>query len=148
MADTKKILAEMFSRFLNIDVSDEVQDKLLSLTEKIEKSIHEDLDLSTVQGQNTLKILLGTLVAYSWGIGMHPFHNPDTDLDGNFVEVRSSKDIMVPLKDLKAIRYLKKDKYGRVKKALFEPDQNARIRSQIDGLLEEITVNKWQEEEF
>ena len=148
MADTRKIVVEMFSRFLNIEVSDDVQERLVSLVEKIEKSIHDDLDLSTVQGENTLKVLLGTILAYGWGIGMHPFHNPDQDQDGNVLEVRASKDIMVPIKDVKAIRYLKKDKYGRVKKALFEPDQNARVRSQIDGLLEEIAVNKWQEEEF
>ena len=79
---------------------------------------------------------------------MHPFHNPSQDIDGKLLEVRASKDILVPVKDLKAIRYLKKDKYGRVRKALFEPDQNARVRGQIDSLLSEIAVNKWQEEEF
>jgi hypothetical protein len=52
------------------------------------------------------------------------------------------------MKDLKAMRYLKKDKYGRVRKALFEPDQNAQVRSQIDKLLDEIAASKWQEEEF
>ena len=88
------------------------------------------------------------LLAYGWGLGMHPFHNPIKDLDGKLLEVRASKDILVPIKDLKAVRYLKKDKYGRVRKALFEPDQNARVRGQIDNLLSEITMTKWQEEEF
>jgi hypothetical protein len=138
----------MFSRFLNIDVSDEVKGRLVSLVERIELSIREDLDLSTVQGENTLRVLLGTLLAYGWGLGMHPYHNPSKDLEGKPIEVRASKDILVTLSDLKALRYLKKDKYGRVRKVLFEPDQNARVRSQIDGLLLEISASKWQEGEF
>ena len=148
MADTQKVVAEMFSRFLNIEVNDETMNRLVNLVEKVEGSIDEDLDLGTVQGQNTLKALLGTLLAYAWGIGMHPYHNPDYDSEGHLLEVRASRDILVPIKDLKAVRYLKKDQYGRIKKALFEPDQNARVRSQIDGLLTEIHQNKWQEEEF
>ena len=148
MAETHKTVAEMFSRFLNIEIDEDVAEKLVSLVERVEASIKGDLDLTTVQGENQLKQLLGTLIAYGWGLGMHPFHNPDQDGEGKLLEVRASKDILVPIKDLKAIRYLKKDKYGRVRKALFEPDQNARIRSQIDGLLTEISVSKWQEEEF
>ncbi len=148
MADTQRVLAEMFSRFLNFEVNEETMGRLVNLVEKVEDSIGDDLDLATVQGRNTLKVLLSTLLAYSWGIGMHPYHNPDVDLDENPLEVRASKDILVSIKDLKAVRYLKKDQYGRIKKALFEPDQNARVRSQIDGLLNEIHDNKWQEEEF
>lgn len=148
MAETRKVVTEMFSRFLNIQVEGEALERLVALVDKVESSIDEDLDLSTVQGRNTLKVLLGTLLAYGWGIGMHPFHNPERDMDGRPLEVRVSKDILVTLKDLQALRYLKKDQYGRVKKALFEPDQNARVRSQIDGLLTEIHSSKWQEEEF
>ncbi|MCP4548923.1 MAG: hypothetical protein GY835_20915 [bacterium] len=148
MAETRKTVAEMFSRFLNIQLTDDVYDKLIPLVEKVEKSITDDLDLTTVQGQNTLKVLLSTLMAYCWGIGMHPYHNPIEDNGGKPLEVRASKDILVPIKDMQAVRYLKKDKYGRVRKALFETDQNSRVRRQIDDLLEEITVNKWQEEEF
>lgn len=148
MADTRKVVTEMFSRFLNIEVGEETMDRLVTLVEKVENSVDADLDLSTVQGRNTLKALLGTLLAYAWGLGMHPYHNPDHDLEGHKVEVRASKDILVPVEDLKAVRYLKKDQYGRIKKALFEPDVNARVKSQIDDLLGEIHQNKWQEEEF
>jgi len=148
MAESRKVVAEMFSRFLNIELSEDSLERLVALVDKVERSIDEDLDLSTVQGRNTLRVLLGTLIAYGWGIGMHPFHNPDQDMDGRPLEVRASKDILVSLKDIKALRYLKKDQYGRVKKALFEPDQNARVRSQIDGMLGEIHSSKWQEEEF
>lgn len=148
MAESRKVVAEMFSRFLNIELSEDSLERLVALVDKVERSIDEDLDLSTVQGRNTLRVLLGTLIAYGWGIGMHPFHNPDQDMDGHPLEVRASKDILVSLRDIKALRYLKKDQYGRVKKALFEPDQNARVRSQIDGMLGEIHSSKWQEEEF
>lgn len=147
MAETRKVLADMFDRFLGIEVSPDIQEKLVSILDKVEASIQDDMDLDTVQGRNTLRMLLATLVAYGWGIGMHPFHNPARDKEGRPMEVRASKDILVPVEDLQSIRYLKKDKYGRVRKALFEPDQNARVRSQIDGLLAEIAVNKWQEED-
>jgi hypothetical protein len=147
MAETRNVLADMFDRFLGIEVTADIQEKLVSIVDKVEASIRDDMDLGTVQGQNTLRMLLATLVAYGWGIGMHPYHNPPRDKSGRILEVRASKDILVPVEDLQSIRYLKKDKYGRVRKALFEPDQNARVRSQIDGLLAEIAVNKWQEEE-
>jgi len=49
------------------------------------------------------------------------------------------------METLKAIRYVKKDEYGRVRKALFEPDQNARIWSSIDEMLARLAKDKWQE---
>jgi len=148
MAVTRKVVAEMFSRFLNIELDDEVLDKLVALIDRVEDSIRKDLDLSTVQGEKNLKALLGTLLAYGWGLGMHPYYNPSVDQEGKLLEVRASKDILVPVKDLKAVRYVKKDQYGRVRKALFEPDQNARVRGQIDSLLSDISASKWQEEDF
>ena len=143
MAQTRKVVEEMFARFLNIDIPEPLTERLLRLIERIENSITDDLDLSTVQGQNTLKVLLGTLVSYAWGLGMHPFNNPVLDRDGEALEIRSSKDILVPVRDVQAIRYVKKDRHGRVKKVLFEPDQNARVRGQIDDLLTEISLKKW-----
>jgi hypothetical protein len=148
MAAGRKIVADMFARFLNITLDEESLGRLESIVAKIERNIREDLDCSTVQGENSLRVLLGTLLAYGWGMGMHPYHNPELDNEGKPVEVRTGKDILLPMKDLKAMRYLKKDKYGRVRKALFEPDQNAQVRSQIDKLLDDIAASKWQEEEF
>jgi len=148
MALTRKAVEEAFSRFLNITPDDDTMEKLVGLVDRVETSIRDDLDLSTVQGENNLRTLLSTLLAYGWGLGMHPFHNPTQDLEGRALEVRASKDILVAIKDLKAVRYLKKDKFGRVRKALFEPDQNARVRGQIESMLTEIALSKWQEEEF
>ena len=82
MAVTRKVVAEMFSRFLNIELDDEVLDKLVALIDRVEDSIRKDLDLSTVQGEKNLKALLGTLLAYGWGLGMHPYYNPSVDQEG------------------------------------------------------------------
>lgn len=146
MAQTEKVVEEMFARFLNIEVPQPHRDRLVPLIERIENSISQDLDLSTVQGQNMLKVLLGTLASYAWGLGMHPYNNPVLDCSGEPLEVRSSKDILVPIRDVQAIRYVKKDKHGRVRKVLFEPDQNSRVRGQIDDLLTEISLRKWDSE--
>jgi len=47
---------------------------------------------------------------------------------------------------IQSIRYVKKDEYGRVRKALFEPDQNARIWNQIDEMLVRIAKEKWHDD--
>ncbi|MDP6419429.1 MAG: hypothetical protein QF492_07920 [Candidatus Krumholzibacteria bacterium] len=146
MASSTRVIEEVFSRFLNLEVSEETMSRLLPLLEKVNKSIREDLDLGTVQGKNALLFQLATLLAYGWGLGMHPFHNPLEDEDGNPNEVRTSKDILVPVKDLQSIRYVKKDRNGRIRKVLFEPDQNARVRHQIENILAEISMSKWDGE--
>ncbi|MBK6899312.1 MAG: hypothetical protein IPH09_08600 [bacterium] len=48
------------------------------------------------------------------------------------------------MEDLKSLRYIKKDADGRVKKALFEPDQNQRIRQHIDAILSDVS-QRWDE---
>jgi len=146
MADMQTVVEKMFTRFLNLEIHPDMLERLVPLIEKVENSIGEDLDLDTVQGQNTLKVLLGTLVVYGWGLGMHPYNNPIQDREGKPLEVRASRDILVPMRDLQAIRYVKKDRHGQIKKVLFEPDQNARVRSQIDNLLTEISLKKWEDE--
>jgi hypothetical protein len=76
---------------------------------------------------------------------MHPDNNPNVNLDGKTLEAKVCKDILVPMETMKSIRYVKKDQYGRVRKALFEPDQNARIWGSIDDMLEKLAKEKWQE---
>jgi hypothetical protein len=146
MAETQTVVQKMFARFLNLEVPEDILERLIPLIEKVEKSIREDLDLESVQGQNTLKVLLGTLTAYGWGLGMHPYNNPVVDREDLPLEVRASRDILVPMRDLQSIRYVKKDRHGQIKKVLFEPDQNARVRSQIDNLLTEISLKKWEDD--
>jgi hypothetical protein len=142
----EKMLAEMFSRLLNIEIAPHVVEKLVPVVEGVSDKIDGTLDLGTVQGQNTFRALICSMIAHGWGLGMHPDNNPEKNLDGKALEVKVCKDILVPMDTLKAIRYVKKDQYGRVRKALFEPDQNARIWNQIDDMLGQITKEKWTED--
>ena len=142
----EKMLTEMFSRLLNIEISPTVLEKLVPVVEGVSEKIQGTLDLDTVQGQNTFRAIICSMIAHGWGLGMHPDNNPKRNLDDKALEVKVCKDILVPMETLKAIRYVQKDEYGRVRKALFEPDQNARIWNQIDEMLGRITKEKWQED--
>ncbi len=145
MSVVEKMLREMFARLINIEISQDVMDRLVPVIEGVTAKVNGKLDLETVQGQNTFRALICSMVAHGWGLGMHPDNNPMVNLDGKPLEVKACKDILIPMETLKAIRYVKKDQYGRVKKALFEPDQNARIWSSIDDMLERLAKDKWQD---
>ena len=140
--NTDKILKEMFTRLLQIEVDDELVTKLCAVIDSVTDRVGGNFDLETVQGQNTFRALLCSMVVHGWGNGMHPYHNPGTNLEGIPLEIRVSKDILVGMEDLQALRYVKKDAKGRVKQALFEPDHNARVRQQIDDILTEISRDK------
>jgi len=142
----EKMLSEMFARLLNIEIDPAVVEKLVPVVAGVSEKIKGTLDLDTVQGQNTFRALICSMIAHGWGLGMHPDNNPRRNLDDKVLEVKVCKDILVPMETLKAIRYVQKDEYGRVKKALFEPDQNARIWSQIDEMLGQVAKEKWQED--
>lgn len=142
----EKMLGEMFSRLLNIEIPPTVVEKLVRVVEGVSDKIEGPLDLDTVQGQNTFRAIICSMIAHGWGLGMHPDNNPQRNLDDKPLEVKVCKDILVPMETLKAIRYVQRDEYGRVKKALFEPDQNARIWNQIDDMLGRIVKEKWQED--
>lgn len=141
----EKMMKEMFARLLNVEVSQSVIEKLVPVIEGVTEKIDGQIDLDTVQGQNTFRALICSMVAHGWGLGMHPDNNPNQNLDAKTLEVKVCKDILVPMETLKSIRYVKKDQYGRVRKALFEPDQNARIWGSIDEMLEKLAKEKWQE---
>jgi hypothetical protein len=140
--NTDKILKTMFTRLLQIEVDDELATKLCAVIDSVTDRVGGNFDLETVQGQNTFRALLCSMVVHGWGNGMHPYHNPGTNQDGIPVEVRVSKDILVGMEDLQSLRYVKKDDQGRVKQALFEPDHNVRVRQQIDDILAEISREK------
>jgi hypothetical protein len=142
---TEKMMKEMFARLLNIEVSPTVMEKLVPVIDGVSEKIDGQMNLDTVQGQNTFRALICSMIAHGWGLGMHPDNNPNANLDGKTLEVKVCKDILVPMETMKSIRYVKKDQYGRVRKALFEPDQNARIWGSIDDMLEKLAKEKWQE---
>jgi hypothetical protein len=141
--NTDKILNTMFSRLLQFDVEDDLVVKLCAVIDSVTERVGGNFDLETVQGQNTFRALLCSMVVHGWGNGMHPYHNPCRNQEGHPVEVRVSKDILMSMEDLQSLRYVKKDEHGRVKQALFEPDQNIRVRQQIDDILAEISRDKW-----
>jgi len=145
MEITEKILREVFHRLLNTEPREETLHKLRGVIDGIMDRFGETFDLDTVQRQNTFRAIICSMFVHGWGMGMHPFNTKDRNLDDRAIEVRVSKDILIPLENIKALRYVKKDEEGRVKKVLFEPDQDERIRSQIDTLLEKISREKWGE---
>jgi len=145
MKIVEKMVREMFARLINIEVKPEVMEKLIPVIEGVTEKVNGQLDLDTVQGQNTFRALICSMVAHGWGLGMHPDNNPINNLDEKPLEVKTCKDILIPVETLQSIRYVKKDEYGRVKKALFEPDQNSRIWGSIDDMLTRLAKEKWQE---
>ncbi len=143
VTNTDRILKEMFSRLLNIELESDLVEKLVPVVDGVLDRMQGKFDPETVQGQNMMRALLCSMVAHGWGLGMHPHNNTSLNLDGDPIEVRVCKDILLPMEDIKSLRYIKKDADGRVKKALFEPDQNARIRSHIDAILSDVS-QRWE----
>lgn len=141
---TDRILTEMFSRLLNIEISGDIAEKLIPVVDGVMSRMQDAYDPATPQGQNMMCALLCSMVAHGWGLGMHPHNNPGRDKEGNQIEVKVCKDILLPMDDLRSLRYIKKGEDGRVKKALFEPDQNMRIRNHIDALLSDLS-DKWED---
>jgi hypothetical protein len=142
--NTDKILKTMFTRLLQLEIDEALAQKLCAVIDSVTERVGGNFDLETVQGQNTFRALLCSMVVHGWGNGMHPFHNPSVNQEGQALEVRVSKDILMCMEDLQSLRYVKKDDQGRVKQALFEPDHNVRVRQQIDDILTEISQNKWE----
>lgn len=145
MEITEKILREVFHRLLDMEPEPAVLSRLQNVIDGMMEKFRDTFDLDTVQRQNTFRAIVCSMFVHGWGLGMHPFNNPDRNLSQRPIEVRVSKDILMQIVHLKALRYVKKDEQGRVRKVLFEPDQNERIRSQIDTLLDKIAREKWGE---
>lgn len=146
MQITEKILREVFNRLLNVEPQDEVVQKLTGVVDGMMEKFQGAFGLDTVQRQNTFRAVVCSMIVHGWGMGMHPWNHPDRNIDGNTVDVRVSKDILVPIEHVKALRYVQKDEQGRVRKVLFEPDQDERVRGQVDKLLDRIAREKWGNE--
>ena len=145
MEITEKILKEVFHRLLNTEPKPENLRKLQVVIDGMMEKFQDTFELDTIQRQNTFRAIICSMFVHGWGMGMHPYNNKDRNLDDRAIEVRVSKDILIPLENIKSLRYVKKDDQGRVRKVLFEPDQNERIRGQIDNLLDKISKEKWGE---
>ncbi|MBN2184129.1 MAG: hypothetical protein JW746_02260 [Candidatus Krumholzibacteriota bacterium] len=145
MEITERILKEVFHKLLNNEPKPEILNKLQIVIDGMMEKFQDTFELDSIQRQNTFRAIICSMFVHGWGMGMHPFNSPDKNLDDKSIEVRVSKDILIPLENIKALRYVKKDKEGRIKKVLFEPDQHERVKSQIDSLLDKISREKWGE---
>jgi hypothetical protein len=134
----------MFVNLAKLRLEPEIVDRMAPVVDGLIQRLKGNLDLSTEEGWNRLRIALCGMLAHGWALGMSPFNSPETNVDGDAIEVRVSRDILAPLEVLKAIRYVKKDDLGRIQKVLFEPSAETRVKEQIDKILKEIELKHWK----
>lgn len=145
MLETREILRQMFVNLVRVNLDDDILDQVVPVVDAIYERLQGTLQLDTQEGQRRLRIALCGVLAHGWAMGIHPFNTPNRKVDESPVEVRVSRDILVPLDTLKSLRHVKRDSYGRVQKAFFDPGTDGRIREGIDQLLADLTREHWQE---
>ncbi len=145
MTATNDIILQMFINLAKLRLETDIVDRMTPVVDGLLQRLKGNLDLSTEEGWNRLRIALCGMLAHGWAMGMSPFNSPNENVDGDTIEVRVSRDILVPLEVLKSIRYAKKDDHGRIQKVLFEPSQETRAKEQIDKLLREIELKHWRD---
>lgn len=145
MTPTNDIIQQMFINLAKLRLEPEIVDRITPVVDGLIQRLKGNLDLSTDEGWNRLRIALCGMLSHGWALGMSPFNSPDENVDGDSVEVRVSRDILAPLEVLKAIRYAKKDSQGRIQKVLFEPSADTRVKEQIDSILKEIEQKHWKD---
>ncbi len=142
MSDTDKVISHMFINLVKIKVSDRICKQAADVVDGVIEKIFKDMPHISREEKRKIRVALCGMLAHGWALGMNPFNNPQVDIDGKPLEVRVSKDILIPMEALKALRYVKKDKLGRVEKAFFEPSAEAKIKEQIERILDEVARKK------
>lgn len=143
MSETPKIVSHMFINLVRIPLDDRVVKQAGAVVDGlIDKLTAEMPDIGQADWHK-LRIAFCGMLAHGWAMGMNPFNNPKGMADGKPLEVRVSKDILIPMEALKSLRYVKKDNLGRVEKAFFEPSAEAKIKEQIERILAEIARKHW-----
>ncbi len=145
MPNTGEILDQMFVNLVKVKLDPDILEKMVPVVDGLLERLRGGLDLDSEQSWNRLRIALAGMLAHGWALGMNPFNSPNTHGDGEKVEVRVSRDILVPIEVLKSLRYVKRDGMGRIEKALFEPGAEVRIKEQIDLMLRDIEQKHWNE---
>jgi len=145
MTQTREIISQMFVNLAKLRLEADVVDRMAPVVDGLIQRLRGNIDLSTEEGWNRLRIALCGMLAHGWALGMSPFNSPDENVDGEPLEVRVSKDILTPLEVLKSIRYAKKDSPGRIQKVLFEPSGETLAKEQIDRILQDIESKHWKE---
>ncbi len=145
MTQTREIISQMFVNLTKLRLEPDVVDKMAPVVDGLILRLKGNIDLSTDEGWNRLRIALCGMLAHGWALGMSPFNSPDENVDGEPLEVRVSKDILTPLEVLKSIRYAKKDDRGRIQKVLFEPSGETLAKEQIDRILKDVERKHWKD---
>lgn len=145
MIDTREIVRQMFASLIKVNLDEDILDQVVPVVDGIYERLHQSLDLETPEGQRRLRVALCGVLAHGWAMGLSPFNTPNRGLDGGPIEVRVSRDILVPLETLKSLRHVKKDSYGRVEKAFFDPGAEGRAREHIDRILDDLAKKHWPE---
>ncbi|MBN1826357.1 MAG: hypothetical protein JW958_08830 [Candidatus Eisenbacteria bacterium] len=145
MTPTSDIVQQMFINLAKLRLEPEIIERITPVVDGLMQRLKGNLDLSTEEGWNRLRIALCGMLAHGWALGMSPFNSPAENVDGDPIEVRVSRDILAPIEVLQSIRYAKKDSHGRIQKVLFEPSAEVRVKEQIDSILREVEQKHWKE---
>lgn len=143
MSETAKIISHMFVNLVKVPLDERVSKQAASVVDGLITKLAQEMPQVSKADWHKIRIALCGMLAHGWNLGMHPYNSPRVTVDGNTLEVRVSKDILIPMEALKALRYVKKDSMGRVEKAFFEPSAEAKIKEQIEKILAEIARKHW-----
>ena len=143
MSETSKIVSHMFINLVKIPLSERASKQAASVVDGlVDKMVAETPDICKADWHK-IRIALCGMLAHGWALGMNPYNSPNVTVDGAPLEVRVSRDILIPMEALKSLRYVKKDNLGRIQKAFFEPSPEAKIKEQIEKILAEIARKHW-----
>jgi hypothetical protein len=143
MSETSKIVRHMFVNLARLQLDDKVAGQAAAVVDGLIQKMQAELPGISGSDWHKLRIAFSGMLAHGWAMGMHPFNSPKAKADGTPLEVRVSKDILLPIEALQSLRYVKKDDEGRIEKAFFEPSAEVKIKEQIDRILSEIVKKHW-----
>jgi hypothetical protein len=143
MSDTAKLVNQMFVNLVKLRLDDRIAKQAASVVDGVIDKLLSESPEATDETKRKIRIALCGMLAHGWALGMNPFNSPDITVDNKPLEVRVSKDILIPMESLKALRCVKRDRLGRVEKAFFEPSAEAKVKERIDKILDEIARKHW-----
>jgi hypothetical protein len=143
MSDTAKIISHMFANLVKVPLDERVSKQAASVVDGLVEKLQVEMPQIPKGDWHKIRVALCGMLAHGWNLGMHPYNSPKVTVDGDSLEVRVSRDILIPMEALKSLRYVKKDSLGRVEKAFFEPSAESKVKEQIEQILAEIAKKHW-----
>jgi hypothetical protein len=143
MSETPKIVRHMFVNLAKLSLDNKVARQASAVVDGLIDKMKAELPSVSDSDWHKLRIAFCGMLAHGWAMGMHPFNSPKAKADGTPLEVRVSKDILLPIEALQSLRYIKRDDLGRIEKAFFEPSAEVKVKEQIDRILAEIEKKHW-----